>query len=119
MSFPKLGDLPDPGIEPISLMSLSSPGKFFAIAPPRKIRILLKDILSSSFLSFPSAAWGHRFSQSNLHCDHLGASNFRDQESEGVYTTAFFEHKRAAEDVGLTMCGKETNAFENDSLNAF
>ena len=31
-----LGDLPDPGIEPVSLASLALAGRFSTIVPPRK-----------------------------------------------------------------------------------
>ena len=37
--------------------------------PDFTCRILPKDVLS--FFSHSSAAWGHKFSQNNLHCDHL------------------------------------------------
>ena len=34
LPFPTPGDLPDPGIEPVSLMSPALAGRFFATAPP-------------------------------------------------------------------------------------
>ena len=36
LSFPPLGDLPDPGIEPVSLMSLALAGGFFTTESPGK-----------------------------------------------------------------------------------
>ena len=36
MPFPTPGDLPDPGIEPVSLASPALAGRFFTIAPSRK-----------------------------------------------------------------------------------
>ena len=35
-SCPPPGDLPDPGIEPVSLMSLALGGRFLLLAPPGK-----------------------------------------------------------------------------------
>ena len=41
LTFPPAGDLPDPGIEPMSLASPALAGGFFTIAPPAKpIRVL-------------------------------------------------------------------------------
>ena len=34
--FPTAGDLPDPGIEPVSLVSPALAGRFFTISPPGK-----------------------------------------------------------------------------------
>ena len=34
LMFPTPGDLPDPGIEPISLASLALAGEFFITVPP-------------------------------------------------------------------------------------
>ena len=36
LPFPPPGDLPDPGIEPMSLVSPALAGGFFTIAPPGK-----------------------------------------------------------------------------------
>ena len=36
LSFPPLGDLPDPGIEPISPVSPALAGRFFTTEPPGK-----------------------------------------------------------------------------------
>ena len=36
LPFPTPGDLPDPGIEPVSLLSPALAGGFFTTAPPRK-----------------------------------------------------------------------------------
>ena len=36
LTFPSPGDIPDPGIEPTSLMSPALAGRFFTTAPPRK-----------------------------------------------------------------------------------
>ena len=36
LPFPSLGDLPDPGIEPESFVSLALAGRFFTTAPPGK-----------------------------------------------------------------------------------
>ena len=36
LRFPSLGDLPHPGIEPRSLMSLALAGRFFTLAPSGK-----------------------------------------------------------------------------------
>ena len=37
LPFPTLGDLPDPGIEPTSLVSPALAGGFFTTAPPGKL----------------------------------------------------------------------------------
>ena len=39
LPFPTPGDLPDPGIEPMSLVSPELAGRFFTIAPPGKLII--------------------------------------------------------------------------------
>ena len=36
LPFPSLGDLPDPGIEPTSLVSPALAGRFFTTEPPEK-----------------------------------------------------------------------------------
>ena len=36
LPFPTPGDLPDPGIEPVSLTSLTLAGRFFTIVPTKK-----------------------------------------------------------------------------------
>ena len=36
LSFPSPGDLPDPGIEPMSLASPALAGRFFTVEPPGK-----------------------------------------------------------------------------------
>ena len=36
LPFPPLGDLPNPGIKPVSLMSPALAGGFFTVAPPGK-----------------------------------------------------------------------------------
>jgi len=36
LKFPSLGDLPDPGIEPMALASLALTDRFFATEPPGK-----------------------------------------------------------------------------------
>ena len=36
LPFPTPGDLPDPGIQPMSLVSPASAGRFFTTLPPRK-----------------------------------------------------------------------------------
>ena len=36
LPFPIPGDLPDPGVEPVSLMSPALAGRFFTAVPPRK-----------------------------------------------------------------------------------
>ena len=40
LPFPTPGDLPDPGIEPVSLASPILAGRFFTIVPPGKPNIL-------------------------------------------------------------------------------
>ena len=47
-----------------------SPGGL-GFLPGFTCRILPKDVLS--FFSHSSAAWGHKFSQNDLHFDHLSA----------------------------------------------
>ena len=37
LPFPTLGDLPDPGIEPRSLVSPALAGRFFTTVPPGKL----------------------------------------------------------------------------------
>ena len=39
LPFPTPGDLPDPGIEPMCLVSPELAGRFFTIAPPGKLKI--------------------------------------------------------------------------------
>ena len=48
LSFPTLGDLPDPGIKPKSPVSPASAGEFFTTEPPGKPRV----ISSLTYLSF-------------------------------------------------------------------
>ena len=36
LPFPPLGDIPDPGIEPVSPVALALAGGFFTTEPPRK-----------------------------------------------------------------------------------
>jgi len=36
LPFPTLGDLPDPGIKPVSLVSPALAGRFLPLAPPGK-----------------------------------------------------------------------------------
>ena len=45
LPFPSSGDLPDPGLEPVSLAFLSLAGRFFTTAPLRSPRIWEYDIL--------------------------------------------------------------------------
>ena len=40
LPFPSPGDLPDPGIEPMSILSSSLAGGFFTTEPPGKPRVL-------------------------------------------------------------------------------
>ena len=37
VAFPSLGDLPNPGIEPVSPVSTALVGKFFTTVPPGKL----------------------------------------------------------------------------------
>ena len=39
LPFPTSGDLPDPGIEPMSLTSPELAGRFFSTVPPGKLKI--------------------------------------------------------------------------------
>jgi len=41
LPFPSPGDLPDPGIKPVSLASPALAGRFFTTQPPGKLRIAL------------------------------------------------------------------------------
>ena len=43
MPYPPLGDLPDPGIEPASLMSPALADGFFTTEPPEQPDIILKE----------------------------------------------------------------------------
>jgi len=44
LPFPTPGDLPDPGIEPMSLVSPALAGRFFTTAPPGKPKLRLMDV---------------------------------------------------------------------------
>ena len=48
LPFPTLGDLPDPGIEPISLKSLELTGRSFTTEPPGKPDIMKKEPFDQS-----------------------------------------------------------------------
>ena len=41
LPFPPPGDLPYPGLEPISFASLALAGRFFTTVPPRKPRVFI------------------------------------------------------------------------------
>ena len=43
MPFPTPGNLPDPGIEPVSLASPALAGRFFTTALPGKLRSMLPE----------------------------------------------------------------------------
>ena len=45
MPIPSSGDLPDPGIEPVSLVSPALAGRFFTTAPPGKLLSYISYIL--------------------------------------------------------------------------
>ena len=53
LPFPPPGDLPDPGIKPTSLASLSFAGRFFIIAPPGKPLYQIEKASISLFLQYP------------------------------------------------------------------
>ena len=68
LPYPPLGDLPDPGIKPVSLMSPALAGGFLALAPPGKLIYIYTYFYSFlGFLSFigyykilnivPNAIW--------------------------------------------------------------
>ena len=44
VAFPPPGDLPDPGIEPASLMSPALPGEFFTTSTTREARVNSKGL---------------------------------------------------------------------------
>ena len=44
LPFPPPRDLPDPGIEPVSLMSPALAGRFFTTAPPGKPQVYIKQL---------------------------------------------------------------------------
>ena len=44
LQFPPPRDLPDPGIEPVSLMSPALAGRFFTTAPPGKPQVYIKQL---------------------------------------------------------------------------
>ena len=52
LSFPSLGDLPDPGIEPTSLTSPALAGGFFTTGPPI-FKLLLRFGYEKEFMNFP------------------------------------------------------------------
>ena len=52
VSFPSLGDLPDPGIEPTSLTSPALAGGFFTTGPPI-FKLLLIFGYEKEFMNFP------------------------------------------------------------------
>ena len=76
MPFPLPGDLPDPGIEPVSLVSLALAGRFFTTPPPgiiplnREASAQLYNMLvsfefePSIWIQFP---WGVVDSQNSRH----------------------------------------------------
>ena len=51
MPFPSPGDLPDPGIEPVSLVSPALAGGFFTTEPPGEPMLRFGDILKSKVKS--------------------------------------------------------------------
>ena len=48
LPFPTPGDLPDPGIKPMSLTFLTLAGRFFTIALPGKLNSLMKILVTES-----------------------------------------------------------------------
>jgi len=76
LPFPPPGDLPDPGIEPVSLVSLALAGRFFTTPPPgiiplnREALAQLNNVLvsfelePSIWIPFP---WGVVDSQNSRH----------------------------------------------------
>ena len=57
LSFPAPGDLPDPGIEPVSLGSPALASGFFTTAPPEKLPTIDKAFIKS---------WGNQVAK--MHC---------------------------------------------------
>ena len=57
------GDLPDPGIKPVSPVSLSLAGEFFTTEPPGKLRMLAAAV--KSLQSCPTV-WPHRLQPTRL-----------------------------------------------------
>ena len=52
--FPPIGDLPDPGIRPVSLMSSPLAGGFFTTEPPGKRYTHVQLLMGSNSLLFPA-----------------------------------------------------------------
>ena len=50
LPFPSLGNLPDPGMEPTSLVSPALAGGFFTTEPPGKPEILITAVYYSDIL---------------------------------------------------------------------
>ena len=44
LRFPTLGDLPNPGIKPVSLVSPALAGRYFTTMPPRKPKSKFKSV---------------------------------------------------------------------------
>ena len=55
LPFPPTGDLPDAGIEPVSLASLVLAGRFFTISPPGKhsvgTKIAQEEICATKYIA--------------------------------------------------------------------
>ena len=56
MPFPTPGDLPDPGIEPMTLASRALTGGFFTTVPLGKLLWLSKNLIHEQPTSYPTHA---------------------------------------------------------------
>ena len=69
LPFPPPGDLPDPGIKPISLASPRLAGRFFTTAPPAHVHLIL--IFSEHQLF--ARHWGISVKKTDKNLSHCGA----------------------------------------------
>ena len=63
LPFPTSGDLPNPGIEPASLVSPALAGRFFTTAPPRKPQ---GEPIGHTVCKLPGHTLGHIFKVTHL-----------------------------------------------------
>ena len=60
LPFPSLGDLPDPGIEPMSLVVSCIAGRFFTTAPPTDLQRITQNNDYLIYELFKSQLWSKR-----------------------------------------------------------
>ena len=104
--FPSPGDLPNPGIEPASLVSPALAGGFFTTMPPGKPTPLAS--LRPSFCHIhkvPSATQGDIFSSSQGQCVDIYGKERRLAPSPGTERTPSRPSQKGSSSPGLCRVG--------------